>query len=80
MARERMSNEEATRRRNKRINDYKRDHYDRFNIITPKGTREKWNEYAQSLGISVNQLIRTAVEAYMDENSDNSETTTYTIK
>ena len=80
MAKERMSNEEATKRRNKRTNEHKKKHYDRLGLLAPKGAKAVWVEYANANGLSLSQLVVKAVEAYMEENSDNSEINTYTIK
>lgn len=43
-------------------------HYDQIKVNVPKGQREKYKQEADRLGLSVNQLFITAVDAYLDEN------------
>ena len=43
---------------------YLKDHYDYIRMNVPKGEREKIKEYADSLGMSVNKLLLTALEEY----------------
>ena len=41
--------------------------YDRFEILLPKGEREKIKAYAQSKGLSLNEFIRQAIHKSMEE-------------
>lgn len=43
---------------------YLKEHYDYIRMNVPKGEREKIKEYADSLGMSVNKLLLTALEEY----------------
>lgn len=68
--------EEILKKRNKYTDDYKREHYDRFNVLTPKGKKALYSEYAKAHGISMNKLVMQAVDAWIESHSDD----TYTIK
>lgn len=41
--------------------------YDQIKLTVPKGEREKIKEYAESIGISVNQLYAIALERMMKD-------------
>lgn len=51
-------------------NEYSKKNYDTVNIRPPKGTRAIWKEYAESMGLSVNQLIIKAVEEYVKNHKE----------
>jgi hypothetical protein len=44
--------------------EYLKGHYDYIRVNVPKGEREKIKAYAESLGMSVNKLLLTALEEY----------------
>jgi len=46
--------------------------YDRINLAVHKGDREKYRQFADAHGMSLNKLFITAVDKYI-ELSDNSE-------
>ena len=46
-------------------NDYIRERYDRIIFLVPKGEKEALKETAQSLGMSMNEFIRSAVKDKM---------------
>ena len=53
-------------------------HYYHIRVNVPKGEREKIKAYAESLGMSVNKLLLTALEEYQTnhiekENDDHDE-------
>ena len=47
--------------------EYLKGHYDYIRVNVPKGEREKIKAYAESLGMSVNKLLLTALEEYQDK-------------
>ena len=44
--------------------EYLKGHYDYIRVNVPKGEREKIKAYAESLGMSVNKLMLTALEEF----------------
>ena len=50
---------------------YLANHYDRINLAVHKGDREKYKQFADAHGMSLNKLFITAVNKYI-ELSDNS--------
>ena len=49
--------------------EYLKGHYDYIRVNVPKGEREKIKAYAESLGMSVNKLLLTALEEYKEHHS-----------
>ena len=47
----------------KYIQDYMKDHYDRTNLLVPKGTRERWKTAAKRQGKSLSVYVFDLVEA-----------------
>jgi len=47
--------------------EYLKGHYDYIRVNVPKGEREKIKAYAESLGMSVNKLLLTALDEYQDK-------------
>lgn len=43
-------------------NDYVRTHKDRILLVSPKGTKDVWKQYAADLGMSMNAFIIYCVE------------------
>ena len=56
----------ANRKRKKSApnTEYVKEHYDYIRVNVQKGEREKIKQYAESLGMSVNRLLLTALEEY----------------
>ncbi len=53
------------------VNRYIAKSYDRINLTVPKGKKERIQNYAQSVGESVNGFINRAIdEALKEEDSD----------
>ncbi|WP_197021838.1 DUF4279 domain-containing protein [Ruminococcus sp. HUN007] len=50
--------------------EYLKGHYDYIRVNVPKGEREKIKAYAESLGMSVNKLLLTALEEYQDKHNN----------
>ena len=46
----------------KYMNDYKRDVYDRFDVLVPKGRKQVIKQEAEIRGLSVSQLVVKALE------------------
>lgn len=53
----------ATKAKNK----YNDANYDRVSLVVPKGKKEEYKAIAESYGMSLNQFIMTAIEAYKKE-------------
>lgn len=51
----------------KASNKYNQKAYDRININVPKGEREKYKEYAESKGMSLNALFVKLIKQDMGE-------------
>ncbi len=47
----------------KYVNDYKRDNYDRINLLVPKGEKAKIKARAEAKGKSLNQYIVEKINA-----------------
>ena len=50
---------------NKYRNDFIKQNYDRINLTLPKGKKERIKVAADAAGVSVNELINTAIDAYL---------------
>ncbi len=48
--------------KNAYINQYKRDNYDRYSLMLPKGSKQLLKEYADNRGESLNAVIIRALE------------------
>ncbi len=48
------------------VNKYMKENYDRVNLTMPKGKKEKIQEQADSLGLSVNAYINAAIDEKME--------------
>ena len=48
-------------------NGYNRKKYDRLSVMLPKGTRDKYRSFAQSMGKSLNALIIELLEKAMKD-------------
>ena len=44
-------------------NDYNKDHYDRVNLLVPKGTKTRWKQAAQIQGKNLSAFVFDLVEA-----------------
>lgn len=53
--------------------EYLKGHYDYIRVNVPKGEREKIKAYAESLGMSVNKLLLTALEEYKTKHKTESD-------
>lgn len=47
-------------------NDYIKSAYDRVNLTMPKGKKEKIKAAADAAGMSVNEYINSAIDAFMN--------------
>lgn len=48
--------------------DYKRKHYDRFNLITPKGTKAILQNIASNQNTTVNALLNAMIQDLIAQN------------
>ena len=46
----------------KAVNKYMKENYDRINLTLPKGYKEELSEVANGRGLSVNALIKVAID------------------
>lgn len=57
-----------TEAQNKAAQKYLKANYDVVSFRVPKGTRDKYNEYAKSQGLSLTQLFVRLIEEDMNKN------------
>lgn len=46
-------------------NEFNKQKYDRINLMTPKGKKDLIKAAADASGVSVNELINTAIDMYL---------------
>lgn len=51
----------------KRQNEFIAEKYDRFTLTFPKGMKEKYKEYAENKGISLNSYINELIRKDMEQ-------------
>ena len=51
-------------------NEYNKNKYDRIGVMLPKGTKEKLQTIAKEKGISLNELIKKAINHYIEPVQD----------
>lgn len=51
----------------KRQNEYIAEKYDRFTLTFPKGMKEKYKDYAENKGISLNSYINELIRKDMEQ-------------
>lgn len=59
---------------NKYKENYSRENYDRLQLVTPKGTREKLKTEADRRGLSVNALLNQIIAQILPPDSDGAAT------
>ena len=64
----------AQNNRTKYISDWKKQNYDRFNLLLQKGMKEKLQSIAQNQNLSVNALINIAIQDYIASHQTESNT------
>lgn len=47
---------------NKYIKEYKKNKYDAFQVLVPKGSKQIWKRYADDMGVSMSKFIAYCVE------------------
>lgn len=47
------------------VNNFTREQYDRISVIVPKGQKAELQEIAERLGVSLNRLIKNALDEYI---------------
>ena len=57
--------------RNKYQTEYKRENYDRLNLLLLKGQKEKLKQKASARGLSVNALLNQIILDFIAENETN---------
>lgn len=53
----------ATKAKNK----YRKENYDQISVVVPKGEKNKYKEYADYIGISLNAFIMESIESAIEE-------------
>ncbi len=61
--------EEGKRRKNQYASQYSMEHYERINTTMPIGTKERFKNVADKLGLSVSMLMLKSVEYYCSQNN-----------
>lgn len=63
----------TTKAQQKAVQKYKKNNYDRFELLTPKGKKEIFKKHAETQGESLNAFIyRATLEAIERDNARNS--------
>ena len=57
---------DARKSKNRYINRYNAQMYDEFRIRFPRGEKEKYRNYAESHGFSLNSLVLAALQEYVE--------------
>lgn len=47
-------------------NNYEREKYDSIRLLTSKGYKDKLKQYASTQNMSLNKLINTAIQEYLE--------------
>lgn len=47
-------------------NNYQQTHYDNVRLCVPKGQKDKLKQYANTQNMSLNKLINTAIQEYLE--------------
>lgn len=71
-----ISAEERVRKMNQYNDEYKKAHYDRVNLLLPKGKRAEIAALASANGLSVSKFVLKVIEEWAEKH----EAKTYTIK
>lgn len=62
-----MEKELTTKKRKELYdNKYNKENYDRITMMSPKGTKEKLNKYAERAGLSASGFLNTAMNEKME--------------
>ena len=64
----------TTKAQQKAVQKYKKNNYDRFELLTPKGNKDKTKAHAAEQGESLNGFINRAISETMER--DNAKTKT----
>ena len=63
----------TTKAQQKAVQKYKKNNYDRFELLTPKGKKDKIKAHAEKQGESLNGFVNRAISETMER--DNTKTT-----
>ena len=59
----------ASKAQQKAVNKYHRTHYDRVNLIVPKGQRDVFRAHAEAQGESLNAFVCRAIREAMERDA-----------
>lgn len=60
----------TTKAQQKAVQKYKKNNYDRFELLTPKGNKEKIKAHAAKQGESLNGFINRAISETMERDEE----------
>lgn len=68
----------TTKAQQKAVQKYKKNNYDRFELLTPKGNKDKIKAHAAKQGESLNGFVNRAISETMERDNSRSNTKTKT--
>jgi predicted HicB family RNase H-like nuclease len=68
----------TTKAQQKAVQKYKKNNYDRFELLTPKGNKDKIKAHAEKQGESLNGFINRAISETMERDNARNSTGTKT--
>lgn len=66
----------TTKAQQKAVQKYKKNNYDRFELLTPKGNKDKIKAHAVKRGESLNGFVNRAISETMERDDSRSSTKT----
>ena len=70
----------TTKAQQKAVQKYKKNNYDRFELLTPKGNKDKIKAHAAEQGESLNGFINRAISETMERDEERRNSPYITIK
>jgi predicted HicB family RNase H-like nuclease len=64
----------TTKAQQKAVQKYKKNNYDRFELLTPKGNKERIKAHAAKQGESLNGFVNRAISETMERDNSRSNT------
>jgi predicted HicB family RNase H-like nuclease len=60
----------TTKAQQKAVQKYKKNNYDRFELLTPKGNKDKIKAHAAEMGESLNGFVNRAISETMERDEE----------
>ena len=60
----------TTKAQQKAVQKYKKNNYDRFELLTPKGNKDKIKAHAEKQGESLNGFVNRAISEAMERDEE----------